>query len=125
MGEDLQTIGATALARAPQPLRRALSGLSIRFLQERSPAAPLAGGLGPGNRSMLAGVEQGSPSTISVLDPTAFRSSPGQLVTHEAMHLWQNNLPPALQSSIPPDNPADPYNYGRGQSDCEAGEARR
>jgi hypothetical protein len=109
---DLQRIGNQALQKAPQPLRRALDGLGVQFKQENGQADPMAGGLGPGNRSVLAGVEKGSPNAISVLDPEAFSKSPEQLATHEGVHLWQNNLPPTLQKAIPADNPADPYNFG-------------
>ncbi len=35
-----------------------------------------------------------------------------QLYAHELTHIKQNNLPPALQKALPPDNPSDPYNYG-------------
>jgi hypothetical protein len=113
---DLQRIGNQALQNARVPsLRRALDGIPVQFRQENGPAAPMAGGLGPGNKSMLAGVEKGSPNTISVLDPEAFAKSPEQLAVHEGFHLAQNNWAPSVQKAIPPDNPADPYNFGGAQ----------
>lgn len=109
---DLQRTGMDGLAKSPKSLQRVLYGLNPQFRDENGPVSTMAGGLGPGNSSVLAGVAQGNPNTISVIDPSSWNKSPGQLVTHEGTHLWQNNLPPALQAKIPADNAKDPYNYG-------------
>ncbi len=110
--KSLQAIGDDALQRAPKPLQRVLHGLNLQFGQENGPVSAMAGGTGAGNPSVLAGVERGSPNRISVLDSGAFQRNAPQLVAHEGTHVWQNNLPPALQAKIPQDNPSDPYNYG-------------
>ena len=112
MADDLQTIGSSALAKAPQPLRRALDGLNTQFRPYSGSAAPMAGGLGPNNQGIIAGVEKGSPNTISVMQPDVFAKNADQLATHEATHEVQNNWAPAIQNAIPPDNSADPYNFG-------------
>ncbi len=112
MADSLQSVGSKALEKAPQPLRRALGSLGTQFREEDGPTAPLAGGLGPDNRGMIAGVAKGSPNVVSVMQPETFRENAPQLVTHEGVHEWQNNLPPSIQAKIPADNAADPYNYG-------------
>lgn len=106
---DLQTIGNNALQKAPQPLRRALDGLGVQFRGEGGPTQSIASGSQSGN---LAGVLAHDPRTINVMDTGAFQKAPEQLATHEGMHLAQNNWAPAIQSAIPADNPADPYNFG-------------
>lgn len=106
---DLQTIGNNALQKAPQPLRRALDGLGVQFRGEGGPTQSIASGSQSGN---LAGVLAHDPRTINVMDTGAFQKAPEQLATHEGMHLAQNNWAPSIQSAIPADNPADPYNYG-------------
>lgn len=110
MPKSLQAIGNDA--KIPKPLQRVMHGLNPQFQEESGPMSPLAGGLGPDSHGMIAGVEQGRPNTISVMQPGVFAKNADQLATHEDTHLWQNNLPPALQAKIPADNPKDPYNYG-------------
>lgn len=112
MPKSLQAIGNDALQNAPKPLQRVLHGLNMQFQPESGAVSPLAGGLGPGADGMIAGVSQGSPNTVSVMKPDVFTKNADQLVTHEGVHSWQNNLPPALQAKIPADNPNDPNNYG-------------
>lgn len=106
---DLQTTGNNALQKAPQPLRRALDGLGVQFRGEGGPTQSIASGSQSGN---LAGVLAHDPRTINVMDTGAFQKAPEQLATHEGMHLAQNNWAPSIQSAIPADNPADPYNFG-------------
>lgn len=109
MPKSLQAIGNDALQKVPAPLQRVLHGLNVQFGQENGPVSAMAGGTGPGNPSVLAGVQQGSPNRISVMNPDSFAKNAPQLVAHEGMHLWQNNLPPALQAKIPQDDPNNPY----------------
>lgn len=112
MADSLQSIGSKAIEQAPQPLRRALGSLGTQFREEDGPTEAMAGGLGPNSHGMIAGVAKGSPNVVSVMQPDTFRDNAPQLVTHEGVHEWQNNLPPSIQAGIPADNAADPYNYG-------------
>ncbi len=108
---SLQARGNAALDQADPRLRRALTGTQVKFRSEQGPVSAVAGLKNSGG-SVLAGVVPGSPDTINVVDEGAFKKSPTQLATHESIHLWQNNLPPAIQAKIPADNPNDPYNFG-------------
>jgi outer membrane lipoprotein SlyB len=112
MADSIQSVGSKAIEKAPQPLRRALGSLGTQFREEDGPTEAMAGGMGPNNHGMIAGVAKGSPNVVSVMQPDTFRQNAPQLVTHEGVHEWQNNLPPSIQSKIPADNAADPYNYG-------------
>jgi 2'-5' RNA ligase/preprotein translocase subunit YajC len=105
--QSLQARGMAALAQAPAPLRRALSGTNVRFRSEGGPTSSIAA---PQSRDAnLAGVVANDPRTINVMDQGAFQKAPQQLAVHEGMHLWQNSLPPSVQASIPADNPNNPY----------------
>jgi 2'-5' RNA ligase/preprotein translocase subunit YajC len=108
---QLQARGTAALAEAPAPLRRALSGTQVNFRSEMGPVSAVAGLKGTGGQ-ILAGVTPHDPRTINVVDQSAFNTNAPQLVAHEGTHLWANNLPPALQAKIPADNTDNPYNYG-------------
>lgn len=93
------------VAALPGPVRRVLSSTGLQL----KPASPHTGAQ---NMPAIASVDAGSPNTINIEDPARFNRSAPQTLTHEAIHLWQNNLPPHIQAQIPPDNPDAPYDYG-------------
>lgn len=128
--KSLQATGTDALQKAPQPLQRVLHGLGVQFRGETGPtqdAASTENGAAPEARNTtnannfstipftsgnsIAGVIPGS-SNVSVMNEPEFNKNANQIAPHEGMHVWQNNLPPALQAKIPQDNPSDPYNFG-------------
>lgn len=128
--KSLQATGTDALQKAPRPLQRVLHGLDVQFRGETGPtqdAASTENGAAPEARNTtnannfstipftsgnsIAGVIPGS-SNVSVMNEPEFNKNANQIAPHEGMHVWQNNLPPALQAKIPQDNPSDPYNFG-------------
>jgi hypothetical protein len=110
MADNLQGIGTAALQKAPQPLRRAMSNIPAQFTPHSGTVYSASRG-GAASSTAIAGVAPNDPSRIQVIDQKAFAADP-RYAAHEETHRWQNNLPPAIQSAIPPDNHADPYNYG-------------
>src|ERR1700679_3489525 len=98
---DVDQVGKAALAKAPGPILRLLSGIQPQFSQYNG----LSKGIGPQPVAggPIAGVEPGSPNRILVTDPSRFNSSPRQTAVHESVHLIQNNLSPQQQKAIPPD----------------------
>lgn len=92
-------------AALPGPVRRVLSSTGLNL----QPAKPHMGAQG---NPAIASVDPGSPNTINVEDPARFNQSGTQTLSHEAVHLWHNNLPPHIQAQIPEDDQKDPYNYG-------------
>lgn len=105
MADDqlLQRLGTAAISKLPPALQRSMRGVTFRG--EGGPTESIASGSRSGN---LAGVIPGQ-NVINVMDPQAFQRAPEQLAMHEGMHIWQNNLPPAIQAQIPADDPKNPY----------------
>lgn len=103
---DINQIGQTALAGAPSPLRRLLSGINPQFSLENRQTQGI--GTQPKGGKEFAGVEPGSTKQILVTDPARFMQSPRQAAAHEATHIIQNNLSPQQQAQIAPDKGVDP-----------------
>src|ERR1700728_3232679 len=98
---DVNQVGQTALQDAPSSISRLLSAIKPVF----STYSGKTKGIGPQPSSAdpIAGVPQGSASSILITDPSKFAQAPGQVAVHEGVHTIQNNLSPAQQAAIPPD----------------------
>jgi hypothetical protein len=57
----------------------------------------------------IASVGAHEPHKIEINDPERFKLGESQTLSHEVMHLLQNQLPGPLIKAIPPDNPKAPY----------------
>lgn len=115
-GQNVNQMGRAALAdSAPAPLLRLLGGNgNVNFTTQDSTPGAVAGFSGKAAPNAYAGVNQGNPNTVQVMDQAAFQKpgQTGQLAVHEATHIMQNNLPPKVAAKIPADNASDPYNFG-------------
>jgi len=99
-----QRIGMRALANLPGPERRALDTIDVNITDP----GPVVGD----NNPAIASVARRDPTGIAINDAKTFQRDPTQVMGHEAMHLWQNNLPPSIQAGIPLDSPTAPYDIG-------------
>lgn len=80
----------------PAPLQRVLGSTGLNVTQ---PGAYT----NPQGLSGIASVDPRSVNTVEVNDPKQFVGGGAQTLGHESTHLWQNNLPPAIQKQIPDD----------------------
>lgn len=105
MADDalLRRLGAAAIQKLPLPVQQTMRGVTFRA--ENGPTQSIASGSQRGN---LAGIIPGQ-NVINIMDQAAFQKAPEQLAMHEAIHKWQDDLPPAIQAQIPPDDPNNPY----------------
>jgi hypothetical protein len=95
--DPFQKQATEALSSLPAPLRRAIDTIPVQVKQ----GPPQQGQRG----SSIASVGINEPNTIEVNDPKTFKKSPAEVLGHEAVHLWQNNLPPSIQAKMPADAP--------------------
>lgn len=61
---------------------------------------------------VVASVDPDEPNNINIDDKERFskdKNAAAQTLSHEAVHVWHNNLPPEIQKMIPADDPKDPY----------------
>lgn len=80
----------------PAPLQRVLGSTGLNVVSAGAYTNPQ--GL-----SGVASVDPQSVNTVEVNDPKQFVGGGAQTLGHESTHLWQNNLPPAIQAMIPRD----------------------
>lgn len=74
----------------------------------------------------VASVSPDDPNTINIDDKERFdkdKNAANQTLSHEAVHIWHNNLPPEIQKMIPMDDPKDPY-HGDGYEPDELKQMR-
>lgn len=72
----------------------------------------------PGSRrsagsDAIASVGVHEPHKVEINDPKRFAQGPQQVMGHEIVHLWMNQLPGPLQKAVPPDDPNHPYDISK------------
>jgi hypothetical protein len=120
--DDLETqgdAGMTSFAQqkindeAPAPIANAArnSGVTAAATGDDFAAKDATTGGRVSNNNIAGAVDEGEPHQM-LLNRAAINQR--GLVTHEATHLWQNNLPPKLKEQIPEGStdPKQEYNYG-------------
>lgn len=91
---------AASISNLPEQVQNAVDTIPVQITKGQ----PMTDPNGRANTTVTSNVEQGAGNnTIEVNNPKTFNNP---VLGHELTHVWQNNLPPSVQSKIP-DDPKD------------------
>ena len=92
---------SAASAQIPTEVEALLHRTGARITNKEAPTS-----------QSVASVDPDQPNTINVDDLERFsrdKNARNQTLSHEAVHIWHQNLPPEVQRMIPMDDPKDLY----------------